>query len=215
MPALLWTILLMTIVPILNSCSSCGSYRSNKDFFIPDIISNSKPNIEGTWHRVIAEDASEYLNNDGDDTFDGEMTGEETYTFNDDGSFSQCVEAKVDARGILKTNEAFFDLIMMSRPMEMTFTFNIETTGNYTYDAEAETLLLTQTEIEIHSVIFNTNYGFVNALLKENAERMMEKRMYNLFQNGKTYDYEITICTEKQLGLQDETENAKYVRVTY
>jgi hypothetical protein len=51
--------------------------------------------------------------------------------------------------------------------------------------------------------------------MKENAEKMLEKELINLFPDNKTNDYEITICTEKQLWLQDDKENAKFVRVTY
>ncbi len=121
----------------------------------------------------------------------------------------------VDARGFLKTNDAFIDLVFISKPMEMTFSANFNITGTYTYDTEAETLLLTQSELEIIFVEFNCNYGFVNSLMKESVENMLEKQLINLLPNNKTNDYEINVCTEKQLVLQDDEEIAKYVRVTY
>ena len=61
----------------------------------------------------------------------------------------------VDARGFLKTNDAFIDLVFISKPMEMTFSANFNITGTYTYDTDAETLLLTQSELEIIFVEFN------------------------------------------------------------
>lgn len=218
-PTLLISFFLIAIAHVFNSCSSSGSDKDNKDFHIPDIIFDTKPNIEGEWHRVTTQDNSALLRKlsveDGDDTFYGEAKGEETYTFNDDGTYSLYCEAIVDARGFLKTNDAFIDFVFISKPMEMTFSANFNITGTYTYDTDAETLLLTQSELEIIFVEFNCNYGFVNSLMKESVENMLEKQLINLLPNNKTNDYEINVCTEKQLVLQDDEEIAKYVRVTY
>lgn len=237
LPTLLMAILLINMANLFSSCSSSDTNRhnandtnihgfidnniSNNDIVDDDIIEDddeyfsNQPNIEGEWHRIISGDASQLLKRDRYDTINGEMIGEETYSFDDEGSFSCILDIKVDARDILKTNDAFLDLIFMSNPMEITFSINCELFGTYVYDEEAENLLLTQTDLEIYLIEFNTNYGLVNSLMKENAEKQMEKKIYNILPNGKTYDYEVTLCTEKQLWLQDDEENAKYVRVTY
>ncbi len=221
LPTLLLTVLLIGMAPLFNSCFlfETNKHNGNDNIYNDHDFFSYRPNIVGEWHRVTTGDNSALLRKlsveDGDDTFYGEAKGEETYTFNDDGTYSLSWEAIVDARGFLKTNDAFIDLVLISKPMEMTFSANLDITGTYTYDGDAETLLLTQSELEINLVEFNCNYGFVNSLMKESAEKMLEKQLINLFPDNKTNDYEITICTEKQLGLQDDQENAKFVRVTY
>ena len=60
-PTLLISIFLIAIAHVFISCSSGGSDRDNKDLRIPDIIFDTKPNIEGEWHRVTTQDNSALL----------------------------------------------------------------------------------------------------------------------------------------------------------
>ena len=170
----------------------------------------AQPNIGGVWYRITTE--NKYSNNHSGDTFDDLITGEETYIFYGDGNYSFHAYGKTDSREVLKTIEGFSDLLTMIKPMEITCSFNVELTGTYTYDTEAEILLLTQTDLKIQSIEMSDNYGFLS-LLKEQVENNIARKIYNLFPNGKTYDYEIPLCTEMQLWLQDDQEIAKYVRV--